>query len=196
MAKANFLFFINAYNDLAQTSTPYLNQFKWSREINRVPYNIENSQQIQVLPNSTSPNVIPYPFSTATASPSVTAVGTAVVTVIGSTAGISEGQLVVGSTVPVGTTVLSLEGSTLTLSNAVGSGTLSLSIYSPASFIYMESDQQVSVIYNNGSPVAINPFEINGIVVPGVFFINGPAYSLTITNPGSVLANISLASMG
>lgn len=195
--KTNFLFFLQAYSDQCQTSTPSLSNFQWSRQINGVPYTIENSQQIQVAPSTTSPNIIPYPFSTPLASTNGTLNGTTSVTSLVSTTSIAVGQLVIGGGIPINTYVSTITGSTLTLSNAAtSSGVSALSFYSPATFIYMESDQEVSVIYNNGSPMAVNPFEINGKTVPGVFFMNGPAIALTVTNPGTVTANIFFASMG
>lgn len=199
MPKFNYLFFLNSYSDLQPTTAPQLNNFKWSREISGVPYTIENSQQIQVPALSTSPNIIPYPFSTLQASTTgATTSGSASITGLASTVGIAVGQLVVSSDLPVGTVILSISGSTITISqNAASSnGASSLSFYQPASFVYMESDQEISMIYNGGSPMALNPFEINGIITPGVFFMNGPCYSLTITNPGSTIANIFFASMG
>ena len=197
MPKANFLFFLNSYADFLPTAAPALNQFKWSREINGVPYNLENSQQIQVAASTTSPNVLPYPFSTAVASTATTTNSTVNLTITGSTTGIAAGQLIVGTGIPVGTTVESIVGSAVVMSRAATStASPTLSFYNPASFIYMESDQEVSVIYNGGSPMALNPFEINGLTMPGVFFMNGPVYSLTITNPGASAANIFFASMG
>lgn len=265
--KTNFLFFLNTYNDLCQTTAPSLNNFKWSREINGVPYTLENSQQIQVLPGTTTPNIIPYPFSTATNSGDYVINGTTTMVLNTSALGVSVGNLIIGGAIPVGTTVLSIAptqyiltvssanasigaiysnngqnftvnstivagttlictgstnnptaSGTLTLVSgngdatisfsaftqstslvmsqaATSSGTVGISFYSPASFVYLESDQQVSVIYNNGSPMALNPFEINGITVPGVFFMNGPIYNLTIDNISATTANIFFALM-
>lgn len=195
--KTNFLFFLNSYNDLCQTTTPALNQFKWSRQINGVPYTFENSQQIQVLPSDTTSNILPYTFATPAATTATSTNSTATLTVTGSTTGIAANQLIVGSGIPVGTTVLTIVGSTVTMSQpATSSGSPTLSFYTPASFIYMESDQAVSVIYNNGSPMALEPFEINGSTIPGVFFMNGPCYSLTVTNYSTTAANVFFASMG
>jgi len=126
MPKANFLFFLNGYADMCQTSTPALSNFKWSRQINGVPYNSENSQQIQL------------PGSTTTA------------------------NLIVSTT----------------------------------SFVYLESDVQVSVIYNGGTAMTLTPFQVNGLTQPAVFFMAGPATSLTVNNAGSTVANIFVASMG
>ena len=265
MPKTNFLFYLNAYNDLHQTSTPALNQFSWSREINGVPYTLSNSQEIQVLPGITSGNILPYSFSNPMASTATITNSTVAVTVTGSPANIVAGQLIVGTGIPVGTYVNSFvnttaftvtsanatagatytnngqtftvqgtiaAGTTLTTTGtgapttsgtltkasgtgdatiafsaftgppitmshpATSSGTPTLAFYNPASFLYLESDQPVSMIYNGGSPMAIQPFQINGITFPGVFFMNGPVYSVTITNPGAVAANIYFASMG
>ncbi len=126
MPKTNFNFFINAYGDSCQTSTPALSNFKWNREINGVPYNNENSQQIQVPGSTTTSNLI----------------------------------------------------------------------ISPSSFIYLESDVAVSVIYNGGTAMTLVPFQVNGLTKPAVFFIAGAATSLTITNAGTTVANIFFASMG
>lgn len=193
----NFLFFLNTYNDLCPTTAPALNNFKWSRQINGVPYNLENSQQIQVSASTTSSELIPYPFSTPVLSTTSTTNNTNILTITGSTTGIASGQLIVGTGIPVGTTVLSITGSSVTMSDAAtASGSPSVIFYAPASFIYLESDQQVSVIYNGGSPMALNPFEINGSVVPGVFFMNGPIYSLTVSNLTTTIANVFFALMG
>ncbi len=265
MPKTNFLFYLNAYNDLCQTSTPALNQFSWSREINGVPYTLSNSQEIQVLPGVTSGNILTYSFSNPVTSTATITNSTATITITGSPTGITPGQLVVGTGIPVGTyvntfvnttvftvtsanatagatytnngqtftvtatiaagTTLTTTGTgaptasgTLTLASGTGdatitfsafvgptitmsqsatsSGTPTLTFYDPASFLYLESDQAVSMIYNGGSPMAVAPFQINGVTAPGVFFMNGPVYSVTITNPGTVAANIYFASMG
>lgn len=124
--KANFLFFLQGYSDVVQTSAPSLSNFKWSREINGVPYTAEKSQQIQVPITTTSPNLVS----------------------------------------------------------------------TPASFVYLESDVQVSVIYNGGTAMVLTPFQINGTTQPAVFFMAGPATSLTVTNSGTATANIFFASMG
>jgi hypothetical protein len=265
--KSNFLFFLNSYGDLCQTTTPALNQFKWSREINGVPYTIENNQQIQVLPGTTTSNIIPYPFSVPVNSGTYNLNSNDTINLTGPTTGILPGQLVIGGGIPFNTTVVSLSapqyqftvtsanatagdtytnngqtftvastivaGTTLvcggtgipsssgtltklvgagdatmafssfiidtnlTISNAAtSSGMSGISIYSPASFIYMESDQAVSVIYNNGMPMELNPFEVSGRLIPGVFFLNGPAFSITVANSGIATANIFFASMG
>jgi hypothetical protein len=197
MPKLNLNFFLNSYNDLCQTSTPLLNQFKWNREINGVPFTYENNQQIQVLPSITTANIVPYPFSTPTNSGSAVLNATTTLTISGSTTGIAKGQIVVGTFIPVNTTVISITGSTVVMSNAAtSSATETVSFYSPAGFIYFESDQPVSVIYNNGSTMAVNPFQINGNLQPGVLFLAGPCYSFTVTNSGTNTANLFFASMG
>lgn len=199
MPRCNFLFFINAYNDLCQTSTPALSNFQWSRQIDGVGYAIENSQQIQVPPSTTTSNILPYTFSNVlaiTVGNIVTGFNT--LTITGSTVGIFKGQLVVGTGIPVNTTVVSIVGSVVTMSNAALATTtgISASFYLPATFVYLESDQIVSVIYNGGSPMTLTPFQINGITKPAVFFMAGPSTSLTVTNSSAVTANIFFASMG
>jgi len=263
----NFLFFLNTYGDIVPTTVPALNNFKWSREINGVPYNLENSQQIQIPISGSTSNIIPYPFSTPTNSGSYVVNGTTTMVINSSVAGIAVGNLVVGTPIPAGTTVTAIgttqytftvtsahatvgavysnngqtftvgstivagttlvatgaadptASGTLTLVSGTGdatiafssftettsitmsqaatsSGTVAISFYAPAAFVYMESDQQVSVIYNNGSPMALNPFQVNGRTVPGVFFMNGPVYSITVTNPSAAVANVFFALMG
>ena len=266
--KSNFLFFLNSYNDLCPTSVPALNNFKWSREINGVPYIFENSQQVQVLPGVTTSNLLPYNFSTPANSGSYIINSTTSLVVVGSPSGLAVDELIVGTSIPVGTYVQSIAptqytftvspanatvgaiygnngqnftvystiaaGTTLictggvisptssgilTLISGTGDATITfsavsasttvtmtqaatasatetISFYNAASFLYLESDQQISMIYNNGSPVALTPFEINGSVVPGVFFMNGPCYSLTVSNPSAATANIFFACMG
>ncbi|HEY5236378.1 MAG TPA: hypothetical protein VIJ14_09390 [Rhabdochlamydiaceae bacterium] len=267
MPKLNLNFFLNSYSDLCQTSTPQLNQFKWNREINGVPFTYENNQQIQVLPSITTSNVVPYPFSALTNSGDYTINSTTTLSISSSPAGIARGNLIIGASIPVNTTVINIaptqytftvtsanatvgatysnNGQTFTVSATIvaattlvctgtgapsASGTLTLvsgtgdatiafsaftqntniimsnaatssatetvSFYSPASFIYFESDQPVSVIYNNGSPMAVNPFQINGNLQPGVLFLAGPCYSFTVTNSGTNTANLFFASMG
>jgi len=265
--KTNLQFFLNTYSDLYPTTTPSRNNFKWLREINGIPFTVENDQQIQVLPSATTPNIVPYPFSTATNTGTNSVNATDVMTVIGTTDGIAPGNLIVGSLIPAGTTVVSLaltqytftvssanatagavysnnginftvastvvagttlnctgtgdptssgtltlvsgtgdatitfsavtEATALTMSRAATStGTITIDFYAPAAFIYMESDQQVSVIYNNGLPMVLNPFQVNGLTQPAVFFMAAPIYSLTVTNLSSTTANVFFASMG
>jgi hypothetical protein len=261
----NLQFFLNSYADLSPTTAPSQNNFKWLREINGIPFTIENDQQIQILPGITTPNIVPYPFSTPTNSGDDTLNSTTILTINNSPIGIAPDQLIVGGGIPIGTTVVSLISSTvftvtsanatvgaiysnngqqftvtttivagttltttqtgtpfssgtLTLVSGTGdatitfsssvaptvtmsmaatsSGTAGISFYSPASFVYMESDQQVSVIYNNGTAIVLNPFEINGLTQPAVFFMASPVYSLTVNNLSTLTANIFFASMG
>jgi hypothetical protein len=266
--KTNLQFFLNSYADLVPTTVPSQNNFKWLREINGIPFNIENDQQIQVLPSVTTPNIVPYPFSAITNSGSYSINGTPLLVVFGSPVGIAIDQLIVGPSIPVGTTVLSIapiqynftvsgsnatagavyssnglnftvsgtivSGSllvstggatppsapgTLTLVSGTGDATIAFSgftnvtnvtmsqaatnttneeilFYQPAAFIYFESDQQVSVIYNNGTAMALNPFQVNGVTQPAVFFMAGPCYSLSVTNMSATTANLFFASMG
>jgi len=270
MGKANFLFFINTYGDLSQTSTPQLNNVKWSREINGVPFNFENSQQFQVPGSTTSANLISAPFLTfmagsvgniASSSPNLLVTGsvagivpgllvqaagipantliesvgpyqyTFTVSSANATAGAvygNNGQLftvvstIVGGTslvctgtgAPSGSGTLTLitgtgdatiafsaiasAGAVVVMSNAASATTVSLTInfFTLSSFIYIESDQIVSVIYNGGTPMTLKPFQVNGLTQPATFFFTGPSASLTITNPGTVAANIFFASMG
>jgi hypothetical protein len=197
MPNANLQFFLNSYNDLAPTTTPSRNNFKWLREINGLPLDTAFSQEIQLLPSATSPNIIPYPFSSPTHSGSATINATTTLVVSGSTTGIAAGQSIVGTGIPVGTTVVSISGSTVIMSQAAStSGSPSVSFYAPASFIYIESDQLVSVIYNNGSAMILEPFQINGLTQPAVFFMAGPVYSLTVTSLSATTAKLYFASMG
>lgn len=64
------------------------------------------------------------------------------------------------------------------------------------SFLYLDSDQQITVIYNGGSAITLSPFQISGKLQPGCFLISGPVTSVTITNPGSVAASVFFATMG
>ncbi len=65
------------------------------------------------------------------------------------------------------------------------------------SFLYLESDQALTVVINGGSPITLTPFEINGILKPGVLCISMPITSLVVTNPSSVVvANITFAALG
>lgn len=197
MAKMNFQVLINAYSDKCQTSTPALSNFKWSRQINGIPFTTENDQQIQVLPGITTQNIVPYPFSNATNSGNATADGTNLLTISGSTTGIAPGNLIVGVDIAVGTTVESILGQVVTMSQpSSGSGTQTATFYFPTSFFYLECDQQVSVIYNNGTPVVLNPIQVNGSIQPAVFMMASPVYSLIITNLSVSTANVFFASVG
>jgi hypothetical protein len=79
---------------------------------------------------------------------------------------------------------------------ATTSGTSGISFYAAGAFMYVEADQQVSMIYNNGTAMVLNPFQVNGLTQPAVFFIAGPVYSLSITNLSATTANVFFASMG
>jgi hypothetical protein len=267
MLRTNLQFFLNTYDSLLTTTTPSQNHFKWLREINGLPFTIENDQQIQVLPSITTPNIIPYPFSTPTNTGSYTVNGTATMSLVGPVDGIAVNNFIIGANIPIGTTVLTINPSqytftvssanatvgavysnngqtftvastliagtalittgsgdpiasgtltlvsgtgdatitfssvteltTLTMSKAAtGSATETITFYSPAAFIYVEADQQVSVIYNGGSPMVLNPFQVNGLTQPAVFFMAAPVYSITVTNLSTTAANVFLASMG
>jgi len=87
--RTNFLFFIQAYSDQCQTSTPALSNFQWSRQIDGVPYTVENSQQIQVPISTTTSNILPFTFSNVLANTTGNiSTGTNVFTVTGATTGI------------------------------------------------------------------------------------------------------------
>lgn len=196
--KTNLQFYLNSYNDLSPTTTPSLNNFKWLREINGIPFNVENSQQIQVPAGSTTSNVLPPSFLSLAASSVGNTASSTTLTLTGSTTGVVPGLLVVGAGIPADTTVVSRTGAVVTLSKAAtatASG-VSVSFYVPAAFIYLESDKIVSVIYNGGDPITLYPFQVDGRTQPAVFFIAGAATSLTVTNAGSAAANVFFASMG
>lgn len=76
------------------------------------------------------------------------------------------------------------------------SGTVNLLTSDTKTFLYVDTDQSVSVIYNGGGPITVAPFQINGKLQPGVFMITGAVVSLSITNPGTVAANVFFAAMG
>jgi hypothetical protein len=196
--KTNLQFFLNSYADLVPTTTPSLNNFKWLREINGIPFNVENSQQIQVAPSAMTVNILPYSFMELEASSVGNIASSTALTLTGSTTDIVPGLLIVGAGIPADTTVVSITGSNVVMSNSATATTtgVSLSFYLPASFIYMESDQKVSVIYNGGSPIVLNPFQVNGLTQPAVFFIAGAATSLYVTNLSATTANVFFASMG
>lgn len=196
--KVNFQFFLNGYADLSQTTTPLLSNFKWTREINGVPFNVENSQQFQVPISNTTVNILPSSFLELEASSTGNINGTTTLTITGVTTGIIPGRLIVGAGIPSDTTVVSITGTSVIMSKAATTTTVGVSInfYLPASFVYLESDQIVSVIYNGGTAMTLNPFQVNGLTQPAVFFMAGAATSLTITNSGTSTANIFFASMG
>lgn len=196
--KTNLQFFLNSYNDLVPTTTPSQNNFKWLREVNGIPFNVENSQQIQVSALATTANLLPLSFLVEEASSVGNINGTTALTLTGATTGVVPGLLIVGAGIPANTTVVSITGTAVTMSNAATTTTVgvSLSFYLPASFIYLESDQQVSVIYNGGTPMILNPFQVNGLTQPAVFFIAGAVTSLAVTNLSAATANVFFASMG
>ena len=196
--KVNFLFFLNAYSDLLTNTAPALSNFRWSREINGVPFNFENSQQIQVPIATTTTNIVPSSFLTLAASTVGNINATTTLTLTGATTGVIPGLLVVATGIPTNTTVVSIVGPLVTLSNAATTTTVGLSVnfYVPASFVYLESDQKVSVIYNGGTAMVLQPFQVNGSIQPAVFFMSGPVTSLTITNSGTLTANTFFALMG
>lgn len=77
------------------------------------------------------------------------------------------------------------------------SGTVALLSGDTKKFLYIDTDQSISVIYNGGTAVVVNPFQVNGKLQPGVFFISGAVASLSITNPSSTApANVFFATMG
>lgn len=196
--KTNLQFFLNSYSDSCTTTAPSLNNFKWLREINGIPFNTENSQQIQVPVSGTTSNLLPLSFLELKATTTGNTNSTVNLTISGSTTGIVPGLLIVGSGIPANTTVVSIAGTAVVMSNAAtatASG-VALTFYLPASFIYIESDQKVSVIYNGGTAMVLNPFQINGLTQPAVFFIAGAATSLTVTNLSTSVANVFFASMG
>jgi hypothetical protein len=264
----NLQFFLNSYADLVPTTAPSQNNFKWLREINGIPFNTANSQQVQVPTSTTTTNLIPLSFLELEATTTANINNTNTLVVTSATTGIVPGLLIVGTGIPANTlvdSVSSLEytftvtsanatagatytnngqtftvvttlvagttlictgtgapaaSGTLTLASGTGDATitfssfvtstnitmsnnatatttgLSVSFYLPASFVYMESDQPVSVIYNGGTAMAFNPFQINGLTQPAVFFIAGAATSLMVTNSGTNTANVFFACMG
>jgi hypothetical protein len=196
--KTNLQFFLNSYADLIPTTTPSRNNFKWLREINGIPFNTENSQQIQVAASATTVNILPTSFLELEATTTATTALSTALTITGATTGIIPGLLVVGAGIPADTTVVSITGTAVVLSNAatIAASGVTVTFYLPASFIYMESDQQVSVIYNGGTAMVLNPFQVNGLTQPAVFFMAGAATSMTITNLSATTANVFFASMG
>lgn len=196
--KTNLLFFLNTYADLLPTTVPSLSNFKWSREINGVPFNVENSQQIQVPVSGTTTNILPASFMELEATTTGNIATSTALTITGATTGIAPGLLIVGTGIPADTTVVSITGTAVVMSKAATATTtgISVSFYLPASFVYLESDQQVSVIYNGGTAMVLNPFRVNGLTQPAVFFMAGAATSLTVTNLSAATANVFFASMG
>lgn len=74
--------------------------------------------------------------------------------------------------------------------------TTEVAVYSMAkTMIYMESDQNITVTLNGGSPgPTIVPVVSNGTVFPGIFLLNGVTYSLSVTNNSINTANVTLLS--
>ena len=195
--KTNLQFFLNSYGDLVPTTAPSMNNFKWLREINGISFNVENSQQIQVPASGSTVNILPASFMELEATATATTASSTAMTLSAANASIVPGLLVVGPGIPGDTTVASVSGTAVVLSKAATtSTTASFSFYLPASFVYLETDQQASVIYNGGSPIVLNPFQVNGVTQPAVFFIAGAATSLVANNLSSTTANIFFASMG
>lgn len=196
--KTNLQFFLNSYADFLPTTTPSQNNFKWLREINGIPFNTENSQQIQVPVSATTSNLLPLSFLELKATTVGNTNSTTTLTLTGATTGVVPGLLIVGAGIPANTTVVTIVGSVITMSNAATTTSVGVAVtfYLPASFIYLESDQQVSVIYNGGTAMVLNPFQVNGLTQPSVFFMAGAATSLTVTNLSTATANVFFASMG
>jgi hypothetical protein len=71
-----------------------------------------------------------------------------------------------------------------------------VAVYSMAkTLVYMESDQNLTVTLNGGSPgPTIVPIVANGSVYPGMFLLNGVTYSLSVTNNSITTANVTLLS--
>lgn len=71
-----------------------------------------------------------------------------------------------------------------------------VAVYSMAkTMIYMESDQNLTLTLNGGSPgPTIVPVVSNGSVFPGMFLLNGVVYSLSVTNNSINIANVTLLS--
>ena len=196
--KTNLLFFLNTYADLLPTTTPSLSNFRWSREVNGIPFNVENSQQIQVPVSGTTVNILPSSFMELEATTTGNIATSTALTITGATTGIVPGLLIVGPGIPADTTVESITGTAVVMSKPATATTvgISVSFYLPASFIYLESDQKVSVIYNGGTAMVLNPFQVNGLTQPAVFFMAGAATSMTVTNLAATTANVFFASMG
>jgi len=71
-----------------------------------------------------------------------------------------------------------------------------VAVYSVAkTMVYMESDQNLTLTLNGGSPgPTIVPIVSNGSVFPGMFLLNGSVYSLSVTNNSINVANVTLLS--
>lgn len=74
--------------------------------------------------------------------------------------------------------------------------TTEVAVYSMAkTFVYMESDQNLTITLNGGSPgPTIVPTVINGSAYPGAFLLNGVVYSCSVTNNSINVANVTLLS--
>lgn len=75
--------------------------------------------------------------------------------------------------------------------------TEAIAFYSDAQrFIYVESDQKVSMVINGQAGNEINPIaDCNCVVRPGIFMRMSTIYSLTVTNIGQDTASLYLASV-
>jgi hypothetical protein len=71
-----------------------------------------------------------------------------------------------------------------------------VAVYSVAkTMIYAESDQNLTLTLNGGSPgPTIVPIVSNGSVFPGMFLLNGITYSLSVTNNSINICNVTLLS--
>jgi hypothetical protein len=71
-----------------------------------------------------------------------------------------------------------------------------VAVYSVSkSLIYTESDQNLTITLNGGSPgPTIVPIVSNGLVFPGMFLLNGTVYSMSVTNNSINSANVTLLS--
>lgn len=74
--------------------------------------------------------------------------------------------------------------------------TTEVGVYSVAkTMVYMESNQNLTVTLNGGSPgPTIVPIVSNGSVFPGMFLLNGITYSCAVTNNSINTANVTLLS--
>lgn len=71
-----------------------------------------------------------------------------------------------------------------------------VAVYSMAkTMVYMESNQNLTITLNGGSPgPTIVPIVSNGSVFPGMFLLNGITYSCSVTNNSINTANVTLLS--
>lgn len=71
-----------------------------------------------------------------------------------------------------------------------------VAVYSVAkTMVYAESDQNLTLTLNGGSPgPTIVPIVSNGSVFPGMFLLNGITYSLSVTNNSINICNVTLLS--